>query len=245
MMTQPIKIYYDGTGENLSYLEQLIMLGVDVEQMKMPVGCPDWVIEPIDMGEGSIHGDVMIELKWSSQDFHSSYKSHHLHSQICYAIEHCQKRLVAVLKTPWTIHDGADIPLLERQFQGEVQAIFCDYNCPVEVFEPKGDETISQVQDRMIIWLVQYLKKATDRHRVFFGQDEWVEKNKKIDINVKHWALIDGIYMKRALMIKEKYANEHDLYNAIYEGPLGIPGIDKKLEAKIWDDFVQRGWIEE
>lgn len=228
-----MKIYYDGTGENLSYIEHLTMLGVDTEQMKMPPECPDWVINPIDAGE-YIHGDAMIELKWSSSDFMESYKSHHLHSQMLYAVEHAENRLLAIVKTPFTVYAGKDLGSLERQFQGMIQAVMVDYNTPV---------IVKDTQDELIPWLVNYLGKICNPHRQFFGQQEWVEK-KNIDRNVQHWMLIPGIHAKRAWMIKEKYKTEHDLYTSIFEGSLGIDGIDEKLTQAIWDDFKLRGWIE-
>jgi ERCC4-type nuclease len=234
-LPQQIKGYYDGTGENLSYVMDFIRLGVDMEQMKFPTGCPDLCTDPIWIDEYTIHADSMTEIKWTSSDFMESYKSHHLHSQMIYAVEHAENRLLAIVKTPFTVYAGKDMALLERQFQGMIQAVMVDYNCPV---------IVKDTQDDLIIWLVNYLGKVTNPHRQIFSQPEWVQK-KNIDRNVQHWMLIPGIHAKRAWMIKEKYKTEHDLYTAIFEGDLGIDGIDKKLRQEIWDDFVQRGWIEE
>ena len=236
-----MKIIFDGTGEDV---EQIISwwveAGVDVEQKDLPTSCPDLVSGISELG-GEFHAQCMVEVKWSTHDFMTSYRSGHLQSQLLYMKKHCNKGLLAIVKTsvpnvPMNRNKSfrKQMAMQKAQYEGMIQDVMVDFNVPVKEFKTPQD---------LIIWSKRYIQKSMSNLRVYMCEEDMPPLFKG-DINTKTIMCVRGIGKEVACRLMDKYHTDAELCYALSQYECDVDGVGLKTKLDLIDNYIERGHIE-
>jgi ERCC4-type nuclease len=247
-----MKIYYSGVGENKDFLRILDMFKIEHEQINMPQGCPDWVINPkyFDMQPNELiltpqpESDCMVELKWSRSDFIQSYESHHIHEQILYGLSHSKHMALGIVKTPWTYRDNPQV--MDKKYRGMKNAIWADFQIPI--IEEDNPESLVHT-------LKGYLEKSIEEGReiitehqlppvynhVDAGQDE--KTLLSTESNIRSLMCINGMGPERARTIIYQCKHIGGLVSALKRYDLQVDDIGPKMMVAMIDYFSTIGLI--
>jgi len=175
------------------------------------------------LSEGDIYfkeEDILIERK-EMNDFVNSYLSGHIQAQLIRMQEYKFPILIISGKFEDLFFKGKQRPITTEQFLGMLTAINLRYR--IKIFQVANDNQLVTLSN------IIYKHITENRTETFVGEVKYIRKD--LPYFIKVLALIDGVSVKLAERIQEKYNTLSDLDLRVQCGEFKIDGIgNKKLE---------------